>query len=150
SYCNCGQASTVAWWHRALRKRHRIKTNDIVVRPREGHGTVPHKHVHQIHSPYHREGLNPNISWARNSDRQIVNRELLEARFVGMVVRRDCYYHVGRTDGQQPVSLGKGCHPEGTIVHELGHAIGFYHEPNRSDRDDYIIIYWDNIKEGLR
>ena len=35
-----------------------------------------------------------------------------------------------------------------TIVHEFIHALGVYHMHQRADRDKYVKINWENIKES--
>ena len=59
-----------------------------------------------------------------------------------------CYSHVGRTGGKQKLSLGFECFYHGISLHEIGHALGLYHEQSRPDRDEFVEIVWSNIKEG--
>lgn len=59
-----------------------------------------------------------------------------------------CWSYVGRMGGSQTVSIGSGCERLATVVHEMMHAIGIYHQQSRTDRDGYITIETQNIDAG--
>ena len=61
-----------------------------------------------------------------------------------------CYSRIGRdpNDKEQVISIGFGCERLGTVVHETMHALGFFHEHTRPDRDKYITLDWSNIEQG--
>lgn len=63
-----------------------------------------------------------------------------------------CFSPVGRqyaSPGAQELSIGIGCNHKGIIMHELLHALGFWHEQSRSDRDDFLEVLWENIQKGM-
>ncbi|XP_055349136.1 uncharacterized protein LOC129596010 [Paramacrobiotus metropolitanus] len=62
-----------------------------------------------------------------------------------------CMSNIGRTGGKQAVIYSTGClKHHGDVQHELMHAMGFFHEHSRSDRDEHIKIIWGNIAKGDR
>uniref|UniRef100_A0AAR2LC07 Metalloendopeptidase n=1 Tax=Pygocentrus nattereri TaxID=42514 RepID=A0AAR2LC07_PYGNA len=74
-----------------------------------------------------------------------------EADYLSIQSRDGCYSAVGRQGGVQVVSLSRnGCVYHGIAQHELNHALGFYHEHTRSDRDRYVRINWANISPTMQ
>ena len=55
-----------------------------------------------------------------------------------------CSSYVGRIGGKQPINLALAC-STGSTIHEIGHAIGLWHEHSRSDRDQYVTVVYENI-----
>jgi hypothetical protein len=56
---------------------------------------------------------------------------------------------VGRQGGVQRIMFDPSC-AKGSVIHEVMHSLGMYHEQSRTDRDDYVEILEDNIKSGYK
>ncbi|XP_065091620.1 low choriolytic enzyme-like [Ochlerotatus camptorhynchus] len=60
-----------------------------------------------------------------------------------------CWSSVGMQSEGQTVNLqSPGCVKHGVVVHELLHALGFFHQQSASNRDDFVRILWENIESG--
>ncbi|XP_050321644.1 seminal metalloprotease 1-like [Bactrocera neohumeralis] len=65
-----------------------------------------------------------------------------------------CYSTVGFVEDISVLNLQKhalntGCYRTGKIIHELLHALGFYHMQSTYDRDDYIRIAYENVEPNF-
>ena len=59
----------------------------------------------------------------------------------------ECHSLVGRRGGRQPIACASDLSgfDSNSLVHEILHAAGFYHEQQRSDREEFITIDFENI-----
>jgi len=72
----------------------------------------------------------------------------VEAQFIEFFRGPGCYSNVGAIKQKQQISLGYGCWYKGTVIHEILHALGFWHEQSRPDRDNHVRIRTENIEES--
>jgi len=82
---------------------------------------------------------------------KFVEQGSASGKVVRMYYGQGCWSYMGVTGtGAQDLSLGQGCEYFGTVVHEMLHAVGFDHEQNRPDRDQFLNVYLQNVDPSQR
>lgn len=87
--------------------------------------------------------VNTSVSLVEVNDQ---NRSEYE-NYIAFESSNGCASYVGMIGGEQQLWISASC-GVGSIIHEIGHAVGLFHEHTRSDRDNFISVNWDNIVPG--
>ena len=106
------------------------------------------------------DGLVPFVIPSNHPNRKAIEKAIEELNFetnirlINRTLEPDyLYFHksngyssyVGKRGGKQYINIGGSS--VASIKHEIIHAIGFYHEQSRTDRDEYVKINLENVKK---
>ena len=85
--------------------------------------------------------------WTENTCIQFVERTTQADYVEFQQPSSGCSSAVGKQGGKQVIRLSQAC-SVGNAIHEIMHALGFWHEQSRPDRNSWVTIDFDNVQAG--
>ncbi|KAF7272619.1 protein tolkin-like [Rhynchophorus ferrugineus] len=132
---------------------HKIRKRAAVTTFKErlwDHGVIPYE-IDDTFSDYRKALAKQAMRhWENNTCLKFIERNKTENENYVFFTEKPCgcCSFVGKRGlGAQALSIGSKCAVFGVVVHEIGHAIGYYHEHTRPDRDSYVEVYLENVKK---
>jgi len=114
-------------------------------------GIIPYQFTNTVSQSQRDNALQAIDHWNERTRIQMVPRTQSNAaiyeNYVNFELGAGCASYVGMKGGEQEVWLADNC-TVGSIIHEIGHAIGLFHEHTRLDRDDYVTVNLQNVSAG--
>ncbi|CAM1358797.1 M12 family metallopeptidase [Tenacibaculum xiamenense] len=87
--------------------------------------------------------------WEEKTNLVFKEKQTSTDNYIYFTIGKGCSSLLGMRGGMQKIWLASGC-TTGNVIHEIGHAIGLFHEHAKADRDDDIVIMEENIREGFK
>lgn len=110
------------------------------------HGLVPFHIQPSVHNP---ERILQAVALFENTAVHLVPYSNEDEVLVFEQGPEACKSYVGKMGGKQPIWISDDCAPP-DIAHEILHALGLVHEQNRTDRDKYVDVHFENIDERFK
>lgn len=84
--------------------------------------------------------------WESKTNLDFVERTS-QSNYIYFVDGSGCSSYIGMIGGKQNLTISSSC-STGNVIHEIGHAIGLWHEQSRVDREEFVTVKYDNIQSG--
>src|SRR6266545_1486760 len=90
-------------------------------------------------------------AWEEVSNLRFVRRLSVQSDYIEVRHAAErCHSAVGYGSGARELSCAPADFDKSSLIHELGHAAGLKHEHQRSDRQLYVRVLWDNVLDSAK